>query len=160
MPRLKITPAQGFGYGVLCGVGFGLFENLGNTSGGGETWVLLASARISTLLLHALNTGLVGWAIASAFSHRHYLRLAVTFLYAIVMHGLWNGLAVLSFLGSMESLTGTSVPAFYSQLGNLSAIGIVTLGAFNLVFFLGFSTTLRRSVPPPTPLPPIQVDTA
>jgi hypothetical protein len=36
----RITPAQGFGYGVLCGAGFGLFENLGNTSGGGETWAI------------------------------------------------------------------------------------------------------------------------
>jgi hypothetical protein len=44
----KLTPAQGFAFGVLCGAGFGLFENLGNTSGGSEVWAILASTRITT----------------------------------------------------------------------------------------------------------------
>ena len=39
----KITPAQGFGFGVLSGAAFGLFENLGNTSSGGTDWALLAA---------------------------------------------------------------------------------------------------------------------
>jgi RsiW-degrading membrane proteinase PrsW (M82 family) len=46
----KLTPAQGFAYGVLCGAGFGLFENLGNTSGGGEAWAILVATRITTFL--------------------------------------------------------------------------------------------------------------
>ncbi len=92
----KITPAQGFGFGVLSGAGFGLFENLGNTSNGGETWALLASSRISTLLLHCFTAGLVGWALASAWSQRRYLRLGITYTIAVLVHGSWNGLAVLS----------------------------------------------------------------
>lgn len=146
LARVKITPAQGFAYGVLCGAGFGLFENLGNTSGGGDTWVVLASARITTLLLHSLNTGLVGWALASAWSQKRYLRLGIVYAYAVLMHGTWNGLAVLSFISSLESLTGISIPANLLQLGNLAAIGIAALGAFNLVFFIVFSNAMRRSV--------------
>ena len=92
----KITPAQGFGYGVISGAGFGLFENLGNTSGGGEVWAVLAASRITTLLLHCFTAGLVGWALASAWSQRRYLRLGITFIIAVLVHGLWNGMAVLS----------------------------------------------------------------
>ncbi len=141
----KITPAQGFGYGVLSGVGFGLFENLGNTTGGGEAWALLASTRISTLLLHCLNAGLVGWALASAWSQRRYLRLVVTYFFAILLHGLWNGMAVMSFFSSLENFTNLPIPSLLVRAGSLSTIGIILLGAFNLVFFIAFNTALRRN---------------
>jgi RsiW-degrading membrane proteinase PrsW (M82 family) len=143
----RITPAQGFGYGVLCGAGFGLFENLGNTSMGGETWALLTATRASTLLLHCLNSGLVGWGLASVWTHRRYLRLAATFLYAVTIHGLWNGLAVLSLMGSLEGETSISIPASLVQAGSYAPIGIVALAAFNLVFYLGFNSTMRKSLP-------------
>jgi hypothetical protein len=147
----RITPAQGFGYGVLCGAGFGLFENLGNTSGGGETWAILTATRASTLLLHCFNSGLVGWALASVWTQRRYLRLAVTFLYVVIIHGLWNGLAVLSLMGSLEGETSVSIPASLVQMGSYAPIGIVALAAFNLVFYLGFNSSLRKSLPnPPT----------
>ena len=143
----RITPAQGFGYGVLCGAGFGLFENLGNTSMGGETWAILTATRASTLLLHCLNSGLVGWGLASVWTHRRYLRLAATFLYAVTIHGLWNGLAVLSLMGSLEGETSISIPASLVQAGSYAPIGIVALAAFNLVFYLGFNSTMRKSLP-------------
>jgi hypothetical protein len=139
----KLTPAQGFAYGVLCGAGFGLFENLGNTSGGAETWAILVSTRITTLLLHCLTTGLVGWALASAWSHKRYLRLAITFAFAVVVHGLWNGMAVLSSISSIEALVNIEIPASLVKIGNLSAIGIIALGAFNLVLYISFSSALR-----------------
>jgi RsiW-degrading membrane proteinase PrsW (M82 family) len=144
LARINITPAQGFAYGVLCGTGFGLFENLGNTSGAGEAWVGLASARITTLLLHSLNTGLVGWALASAWTERRYIRLVITYVYAVLMHGAWNGLAVIAFLGSLQGITG-QFSAANLQRSSLATIGIATLGAFNLVFFIVFSNNLRRS---------------
>ena len=141
----KLTPAQGFAFGILSGAGFGLFENLGNTSSGGEAWVLLASTRIVTLLLHCLTAGVVGWALASAWSHKRYLRLGVTYALAVILHGLWNGMAVLSSISSLHGQVNISIPASLQQFGSLSSIGIVALGAFNLVFFLGFSLVLRKS---------------
>ena len=144
----KITPAQGFGYGVLSGAGFGLFENLGNTSSGGEAWALLASTRISTLLLHCFTAGLVGWALASAWSQRRYLRLGITYAIAILIHGLWNGMAVLSAVSSLQGLPNISIPTSLLQIGARSSTGIVALGALVLVFYIGFNAILRRSVPP------------
>jgi RsiW-degrading membrane proteinase PrsW (M82 family) len=151
----KITPAQGFGYGVISGAGFGLFENLGNTSGGGEAWALLAAARIATLLLHCFTAALVGWALASAWSQRRYLRLGVTFAIAVLVHGLWNGMAVLSAASSLQGVSSISIPASLQQLGALSDVGIITLGILVFVLYIGFNTVLRRntlsvSLPPPS----------
>jgi RsiW-degrading membrane proteinase PrsW (M82 family) len=145
LARQNLNPAQGFVYGVLCGVGFGLFENLGNTSVGGEAWAILASTRISTLLLHCLTTGMVGWALASAWSEKRYLRLATVYVVAVLLHGVWNGMAVLTALTSLEDLTYIDIPAGVPQVGNYAAIGVAAMGVFNLFLYFGFNTFLRRS---------------
>ena len=142
----KLNPAQGFAFGVLCGAGFGLFENLGNTSPGGEAWAILASTRITTLLLHCLTTGLVGWALASAWSQKRYLRLGITYAFAVVIHGLWNGMAVLSAISSLEGQVSIEIPANLQQIGSLATIGVIALGAFNLVLYVGFNTVLRNNL--------------
>jgi len=144
----KLTPAQGFAFGVLCGAGFGLFENLGNTSGGSEAWAILASARITTLLLHCLTTGMVGWALASAWGQRRYLRLGVTYAFAVVLHGLWNGMAVLSSISSLEGQVDIAIPTNLQQVGNFSSIGVIALLAFNLILYISFNAVLRNSIYP------------
>ncbi len=150
----KITPAQGFGYGVLSGAGFGLFENLGNTSGGASDWALLASSRISTLLLHSFTAGLVGWALVSAWSERRYLRLAIVYAVAVIVHGLWNGLALLSAASQLQNYTNVALPAYLNQLGTYSSWGIVALGIIVLLLFFGANSLLRRRGPMATVPPP------
>ena len=142
----NLNPAQGFAFGVLCGAGFGLFENLGNTSAGGEAWALLVTTRISTLLLHCLTTGLVGWALASAWSQKRYLRLGITYAFTIVVHGLWNGMAVLSAISSLEGQVYNEIPANLQQMGSLATIGVIALATFNLVLYIGFNAVLRNSI--------------
>jgi hypothetical protein len=159
----KIKPAQGFGYGVISGAGFGLFENLGNTSGGGDVWAVLAASRITTLLLHCFTAGLVGWALASAWSQRRYLRLAISFIIAVLIHGLWNGMAVLSAASSIQAVPNLSIPTRVQQLGSYASVGIIALGVLVLFLYIGFNAVLQRSAhaltSPPTgdghtPLPP------
>jgi hypothetical protein len=142
----KLTPVQGFAFGVLCGAGFGLFENLGNTSGGSEAWAILASTRITTLLLHCLTTGMVGWALASAWSQKRYLRLGITYAFAVLLHGLWNGMAVLSSISSLEGQVDIAVPSNMQQIGNFSSIGVIVLLAFNLILYISFNAVLRNSL--------------
>jgi hypothetical protein len=142
----KLTPAQGFAFGVLCGAGFGLFENLGNTSGGGESWAILASTRITTLLLHCLTTGMVGWALASAWNQKRYLRLGVTYAFTVMLHGLWNGMAVLSTISSLEGQVDIAIPANLQQIGNLSSVGVIVLLVFNLILYIGFNALLRNRI--------------
>jgi hypothetical protein len=147
----KITPAQGFGFGVLSGAAFGLFENLGNTSNSGTDWALLAGSRVSTLLLHSFTAGLIGWALASAWTQRRFLRLAVSFTIAILIHGTWNGLAVLSAAGSLEGVTSVPLPAGLQQIGTLATVGIFALGLLVLVLFFAFNSVLRHGIPAPLP---------
>ncbi len=144
----KITPAQGFGFGVISGAAFGLFENLGNTSGAGTGWALLVTSRISTLLLHSFTAGLVGWALASAWTQRRFLRLAISFIIAVSIHGLWNGLAVLSAAASLEGTTSVPLPAGMQQIGILATVGIFALGLLVFVSFFAFNSVLRRGVIP------------
>jgi len=144
----KITPAQGFGYGVLSGAGFGLFENLGNTSGGAADWALLASSRISTLLLHSFTAGLVGWALVSAWRERRYLRLALTYAAAVTVHGLWNGLALLSLASQLQSYTNVNLPAYLGHLETFSTWGIAILGVIVLLLFFGANSIFRRAAQP------------
>ncbi len=151
MTGQKITPAQGFGFGVLSGAAFGLFENLGNTSNSVTDWALLAGSRVSTLFLHSFTAGLVGWALASAWTQRRFLRLAVCFTIAILIHGTWNGLAVLSAAGSLEGVTSIPLPAGLQQIGTLATVGIFALGALVLVLFFAFTSVLRHSIPTPLP---------
>lgn len=150
----KLSPAQGFGYGVLSGAGFGLFENLGYTSGAGTDWALLASTRISTILLHCFTAGLMGWALASAWSERRYLRLGITYAIAVIVHGLWNGLAVLSAAPSLPSISNVTLPAYIQPIGTYSSDGIIVIGVIILVLYLGANTILLRSSPPAAFAPP------
>ena len=142
----RLTPAQGFAFGVLCGAGFGLFENLGNTSGASEAWALLASTRISTVLLHCLTTGMVGWALASAWSQKRYLRLGATYAFAVLLHGSWNGMAVLSSISSLQGQVEVDIPANLQQIGNFASIGIIVMLIFNLILYISFNTLLRKRI--------------
>jgi RsiW-degrading membrane proteinase PrsW (M82 family) len=142
----RISPAQGFGYGVISGAGFALFENLGNTSNGGDAWALLATSRISTLLLHCFTAGLVGWGLASAWTQRRYLRLAATYAIAVLVHGLWNGMAVLSAAPSLQGMTNISLPTSLQKIGAFASVGILVLGVVVLILFVRINSILRRDV--------------
>jgi hypothetical protein len=140
----RITPAQGFGYGILSGAGFALFENLGNTSNGSMDWALVVSTRISTLVLHCFTAGLVGWALASAWSERRYFRLLGLYFVAAIVHGLWNGLALLSALASLQGFPDISLPSFIQQIGPYASFGIIMLGVIVLILYLSSNSILRR----------------
>ncbi|HEY3345488.1 MAG TPA: PrsW family glutamic-type intramembrane protease [Anaerolineaceae bacterium] len=93
--RRGITPAEGFVGGLLCGAGFALFESMGDLAAvSGESWVVSAVGRGGTDLLHMLNAGLMGWALALAWGQGRYLRLALTYLGVVALHGLWNTISI------------------------------------------------------------------
>jgi RsiW-degrading membrane proteinase PrsW (M82 family) len=138
----KLTPAQGWVLGVISGAGFALFENLGNTSGGGEEWALVTTSRITAALLHMLTSGLMGWAIAYAWTERRYLRLGAIFALAVTIHGLWNGLAI---IGSIAIPFNLQVPGA-TELpvnGMVAVIGLLALGIFNFALYLAMNRALR-----------------
>jgi RsiW-degrading membrane proteinase PrsW (M82 family) len=138
----KLTPAQGWVAGVISGAGFALFENLGNTSGGGEEWALVTISRVTAALLHMLTSGLVGWAIASAWTERRYLRFVAVFALAVTIHGLWNGLAIIGSTTIPFNLPIPSTPELPAN-GVAAVIGLVVLGFLNFGLYLWMNRRLR-----------------
>lgn len=146
----QLTPAEGFVAGVLCGAGFALVESLFYLSNPvGDGWALLAAGRAGTILLHITTTALVGWAMASAWRDGNYLRLGLSYLLAVGLHGLWNGLAVLSGL----AVATENTPAYMRFLGDAAPFGIAALGLL-LIVFLWWNNRRLQSNPNVPPLSP------
>ena len=141
----NITPAGGFGAGVLSGAGYALFESLALTPGG-DTWAFLISARAATAVIHILTAGLTGYALALAWRERRYLRLGVAYLTAVALHGLWNGLTLQISFSSLVKMQGAQ-PVFpflprYSTAAVLG-LGFLVIGAFTVLVLS--NRTLVRS---------------
>ena len=146
--RKGLTPAQGFMGGVISGAGFAVIESLFNTARLlDSSWIIVSSLRFGTTLMHVLASGLVGWGLASAWSQRKYLRLAGAYLAAVVLHGVWNGLAVLFAISqltqgsNMEFLNATGVFAIWG-------LGIWTLIALVVLLLMNSKLRARPAVVP------------
>jgi len=146
--KRRVTPADGFSAGLMCGACFALFESavLIAQLGGNEWWqsVLL---RVSTCLLHITASGAVGWGLASAWSEKRYGRAIVAILAAAGVHGLWNSMAIILLIS--EFLTGATYYLSNTLLSGL--MGLILLGV--LVALISINRALRKranSVPPAT----------
>ncbi|BAJ65114.1 PrsW family glutamic-type intramembrane protease [Anaerolinea thermophila] len=95
----RLTPAEGFWLGGVCGAGFALVESLFSVIGADATsWMTLAVGRIGTTTLHITTAALMGGALAQAWQSRRYERLGLMYLLVVGLHGLWNLLALTSGL--------------------------------------------------------------
>jgi hypothetical protein len=155
----RLSPAEGFVAGVLCGASFGLIESLFYLNSPAEnTWAMLAVGRTGAILLHTVTTALVGWAMASAWSKTDerlpgsglqqapaqwsaYTRVGLAYLAAVILHGLWNGMAVLS---SLPAITGRPTPGeLLPGVSSLAPAGVVGLGALLLLLLWSINRRLR-----------------
>ena len=140
------SPSQGFTLGALSGAGYALIETIGVSGQTGE-WASLLFSRIGTGLLHITTSALMGGAIVLAWRERRYLRLVGTYFLAVLLHGLWNTLAIL--------FTFSSLAEFLSQPGRLStiqpammiAMTILAVGLFAILLIS--NRAMRKTVPPP-----------
>lgn len=115
----RLSPAEGFVAGGLCGAAFGLVESLFYLSNPFEEgWALLAVGRAGTVLLHTATSALVGWGMAYAWQKGAYLRLALSYLLAVFLHGLWNALSLVSgFSGAPAGLQHSSGLVSFAPFG-------------------------------------------
>ena len=130
---------------MISGAGFALFESLLNsTQLVDDTWLLVSSMRFGTTLMHMLASGMVGWGLASAWTQRKYLRLAGAYLAAVILHGVWNGLAILLATSQISPelpvnlIPGGAKIAFWG-------LGVWTLVA--LILLLVINSRLRKNIP-------------
>jgi len=98
--RMRDPAASGVSlilYGAMGGAGFALAESMLSWQPG-IPWTFTAIGRLGATALHVLNGGLMGWAWDRARRGR-FLEGAVVYLFAWLLHGLWNaGAIVLSGL--------------------------------------------------------------
>jgi hypothetical protein len=140
----QITPGQGFTAGLLSGAGYALFENLALTTSAGGSWGEVVVTRIGTGLLHILTAGLSGWALALAWKEGRYLRLGFTYLLAVLMHGTWNGLALLAGISNFTP-AGAAKGMDFVQVSRVATIGLGSLALVMFVILLASNAHLRAA---------------
>lgn len=151
------SPAQGFALGLLSGAAYALVEGFGVSGSGASQWVVTVGMRAATSLLHITTTGLMGWAIVAAFKEKRILRLFTTYASAVLIHGLWNAIALSIIYSTIAAYFGNSnwmtAIFFISSCGLL----IVVIGLLILLFSLNRQARLSiqntragQSAAPPT----------
>jgi hypothetical protein len=135
--RRGLTPAQGFAGGLLSGAAYAIFESLALANASTD-WAILALARVGTALLHIVTTGLTGWALVQIWASapgraRHNVaRLAITYLGVVCLHGLWNGLTLVTAWVNFVHQFDSNPDGVLMQAGQLAPFG---LGTLVLIFF-------------------------
>jgi hypothetical protein len=151
----RLTPAAGFAAGALSGAGYALFESL-MLSTGGEAWTAAVVARAGTAVLHIATSSLLGWALVRAWNESRFIQLGLAYLAAVLVHGLWNALAVVT---AYTSLSSEIQIAFVSPelIRWLEAIVPSILILLVTIIFIGLVWANRRLaiIPAPGNLPAI-----
>ena len=144
----RLSPADGFIAGLFSGAGYALFENLFLSSSAPQ-WMSLVLARVGTGAVHIFTASLVGWGLASAWGQGRYLRLGLSFVLAVCVHGLWNGLTLLTTGAQFISDT---VASSFKQVGNFFPLGLGLLAIICVLMIWLFNRLMRRAIIAPLPL--------
>ena len=140
----KLQPWEGFVIGATAGAGYALFENL--TIGAGlETWSFVMISRLGTAAIHILTTGLVGWGLASASTEKKYARLVGSFIAAVSLHGVWNGLNILTALAEFSAYQDQISP-FLLNFATFAPAGLILLALGCLYGLMRANSLLRRAI--------------
>ena len=108
--RLK-TPYEGVLYGVACGMGFAIIENMLYELFillwyGADDWTITAFVRgIGSTVLHALGPAAIGFAIGYSKQMNKPMKfyLLYAYIFGFIMHAAWNGFATLPLLKSGQN---------------------------------------------------------
>lgn len=144
MWRTKLTPAQGFGLGMLSGAGFALFENL--FSAVVTDWTNTTLVRIGATAFHLATAGLMGWALVSARNDKRYLRLFGVYIFNIILHAFWNGTVVINSLSSLD--TSVQVDFLPFQLPLISSFILLLITAVSISILAVMNKRLRLQPAP------------
>jgi len=97
LQKRSLKPTDGFILGLYFGAAFALVEStLAISQTDPQMWVESITLRAAASLIHITCTGLVGYGYAATMKSQKKAAIHRPFLTAIVIHGLWNSLALLS----------------------------------------------------------------
>ncbi|MBE0699996.1 MAG: PrsW family intramembrane metalloprotease, partial [Anaerolineaceae bacterium] len=151
--RHRLTPAEGFTAGALCGGSFALLESLLALAGPAQQgWAIVAIGRAGTGLLHITTTALLGWAMARTWQKGSYRQLGLTYLASVALHGLWNALSFLMGMGILVE-NSPEKPVLLASLVRAAPVALVFLTLFLFSLLWAFNRHLRQ--PPSTSEPAV-----
>jgi hypothetical protein len=133
--------ARAFLWGVAGGAGFALAENLFNGAlGGTEGWAVGAVSRLGATVMHCATGGLVGWGWGQFWSRQRPWRLIGSYIAAVMVHGIWNGITVvMAILSTSMFVNAVSGPwLVLENLGIFVLLGLLGLLTVALLFLLPF----------------------
>jgi RsiW-degrading membrane proteinase PrsW (M82 family) len=143
----KLTsPSQSFALGALSGAAYALIETLG-VSAQSEDWASVLLLRIGTGMLHITSTALMGVAIFYVIRERRYVRLLGIYFLSILLHGLWNTVALLYGFSTITKLLGQKT--FLDGVQPQLLMGMGILGVIFLAILLLLNRRLRTTLPQP-----------
>ena len=105
--KRRWSPAEGFIAGMLSGAAFAVIESLISLAAASSAdWLIIAGGRAAAALLHIITAGFSGWALTSSWIDRKYIRIGLTYLGVVLVHGAWNFLALMVGLSAIPDSTG------------------------------------------------------
>jgi hypothetical protein len=144
LPGRNLSPRDGFLLGAVSGAGYALFENL-TIAAETEIWTFVMISRLGTAAIHMLTTALVGWGIASARTEKRYWRLVMAFVAAITLHGVWNGLNILTALVEFPAIQ-TTVGTFALNFAGYAPVGVLILAIGALFGLIRANSRFQRAI--------------
>jgi hypothetical protein len=101
---------------------------------------------MGTAVIHILNTGMVGWALVLAWREGRYLRLGITYLGAVLVHALWNSLALSAAFNELMKPVGQPGELPLIDLaGRIAPYGLAALAVVGFFTLLWMNRSLWRS---------------
>lgn len=145
----RLSPAEGFVGGLLCGAAFALLESLtaasSASSAGGDSWAVLMLGRLGTGLLHIVTAGLMGRALAEFWGGQsRWMRLGAAYLGVVLLHGLWNLFATLMGLVPLFGLPADQQNVPLAALGSAAPFALTLLMVVLLTLLIYNNIQLNR----------------
>ncbi|HEY46233.1 MAG: hypothetical protein AMJ88_10115 [Anaerolineae bacterium SM23_ 63] len=137
--RRGLRPASAFIGGAIGGAAYGLFEALFLTQPG-PSWTTNMIARIGATVMHSFTAGLSSWGLAQVVGNREWKRFGRAYLGAVLMHALWNAIALgisfnsiaveyqyINLTPSMLAMINLSGVILLTLLSSLALIGLIRM---------------------------------
>jgi hypothetical protein len=140
----NLTPREGFLLGAVAGAGYALFENL-TIAADSEMWTFVVITRLGTAAIHILTTALVGWGLASAWTEKRYPRFLMSLIASVSLHGVWNGLNILTALAEFPQLQH-SLGSFGTHFAGYAPVGLVILALGALIGLFRANSRFQRAI--------------
>lgn len=126
----KPTPREGWVAGLMSGAGFGLVEGLFyglqlTMTADATTWVATLIGRTGGTILHTLFGGMVGLAYARSWRDGKSWRVIGVYVAVIVLHGLWNALAIAQGAVAFGGKSAAAANWMYLPLGLMMVVMLI-----------------------------------